>query len=135
MLQNLVFYDGECGLCDHIVQILLKVDREKQFVFAPLQGETAKTLLQDVPNEVKSADSLILITDYQSQNKNIYLFGKAAFRICWILGSWWMLLGWISFLPGLLYDWGYRLVARNRHRLFEQVCTIPDESQKDRFLP
>lgn len=134
-MKHLVFYDGECGLCDHIVQILLKLDTGKKFVFAPLQGKTAEKLLKNVPNEVKSADSLILVTDYQRNERQLYLYGKAAFRILWLLGGAWKLLGWFSFLPSSLYDWGYRLIARNRQRFFSQVCYIPSETEKDRFLP
>lgn len=49
MHEHLVFYDGECGLCDRVVQTLLKVDTHERFVFAPLQGKTAEKLLQDLP--------------------------------------------------------------------------------------
>ncbi len=134
--KDLVFYDGECGLCDHIVQFLLKADKSKNFVYAPLQGKTASELLKDVPDSVKEADSLILIEDYQSENRKLYIYGHGAFRIAWLLGGGWKLLGWLSFIPPVLYNWGYYLVARNRHRFFKQeVCRLPVEGDKERFLP
>lgn len=108
---NLVFYDGSCGFCDHVVQFLLKIDTKGLFVFAPLQGITAKKLLKNIP----PADSLVLIEDYNSPDRSFYQFGKAAFRILWLIGGLWALLGWVSFLPPILYNWGYRLIARNRH--------------------
>lgn len=132
--KNLIFYDGTCGLCDHIVQFLLKHDPEGIFVFAPLQGSTAQTFLKDLDPKMKEADSLILVEDYTSPDRKYYVFGKAAFRICWLLGGFWALLGLISFLPSFLYDWGYRLVARNRHRFF-QSCVLPTRELQDRFLP
>jgi len=133
--QHLLFYDGECGLCDHLVQFVLRVDHKGQFLFAPLQGETAGIELKDVPDTFKQADSLILIENYQQPNAAMRIYGKGAFRVAWLLGGWWKLLGWISFLPAFLYDWGYRLVAKNRHRLFSKdSCKIPDPSQKKRFL-
>lgn len=134
--QHLVFYDGKCGLCDHVVQFLLKADRNKSFVFAPLQGETATQLLKDVSESVKRADSLILIENYQSDNRKLYIFGQGAFRIAWLLGGGWVLLGWLSFLPPFLYNWGYCLVARNRYRFFRKdVCRLPNEKEQERFLP
>lgn len=134
--RHLVFYDGECGLCDYIVQFLLKADKHNQFVFAPLQGETAKALLKNLPLEMKGKDSLILIENYQTEGRKYYLFGRGAFRICWLLGGWWRLLGWLSYLPSWLYDWGYKLVARNRHYFFKnESCYLPRKNQKDRFLP
>lgn len=130
-----MFYDGECGLCDRVVQIVLKADKNKIFLFAPLQGETAAKELKDVAQEVKQADSVILIENYTSADGQLYIYGQAAFRIMWLLGGWWKLIGWMSFLPGFLYDWGYWIVAKNRHRFFPQdVCIIPPADEKDRFL-
>lgn len=137
VIQNdLVFYDGECGLCDHVVQLLLKVDRHKRFVFAPLQGSTAAILLKDMSEEVKNADSLIFIENFQSDDRKVYIYGRGAFRIAWLLGGFWRLIGWISFLPPILYNWGYYFVARHRHQFFRQnVCTLPNPDEKNRFLP
>ena len=133
---HLMFYDGQCGLCDRIVQFLLRADRKEQFLFAPLQGTTAATVLKDLPDEYKTVDSLVLVENYQQPDQRFYVMGRGAFRILWILGGWWMLLGWIAFLPPILYDWGYRMVARNRHRLFTgDVCELPDPNKRKRFLP
>jgi predicted DCC family thiol-disulfide oxidoreductase YuxK len=134
MKKHLVFYDGHCGLCDRVVQFLLKVDKDKQFVFAPLQGETAKILLLALPSSYKSEDSLILMENYNSSNPQFYVLGKGALRVCWLLGGPWALIGVLNFLPSFLYNWIYRIVARNRHKLFKSVCVLPDPSLKDRFL-
>lgn len=136
MKKHLVFYDGECGLCDRVVQFVLKADKQQIFLFAPLQGETAAKELHDVQEDVKQADSVILIENYTDGEKKLYLYGKAAFRIMWLLGGWWKLVGWKNFLPAFLYDWGYWIVARNRHRFFPQdSCVIPPLNEKERFLP
>jgi len=129
--KHLVFYDGECGLCDHAVQFLLKRDTQEIFIFAPLQGKTAQKFLKE--KIFPKADSLVLIENYQTQ-PDTYLFGKGALRICWLLGGPWATLGAISFLPSFLYDWAYKIVARNRHRLFSQSCNLPLASQSHRFL-
>lgn len=135
--KHLVFYDGECGLCDHIVQFVLANDKEKIFLFAPLQGETAEFELRDLPREYKNVDSLVLIENYRMPEQKYYVLGKGALRICWLLRGFWALLGWISFLPSPLYDWVYRIVARNRKEMFH--CDIRSRAQKDlhnnRFLP
>lgn len=128
MKQHLVFYDGECGLCDAFVQFLLRVDKRESFFFAPLQGKHAEKL----PPEKKTLDSVILVEDYKGK-KRLYYEGKAAFRTLWLLGGRWRLIGWFNFLPAILYNWCYRLVAANRHRLFPKTeCVIPGD--KTRFL-
>lgn len=134
-LRHLVFYDGECGFCDQIVQFLLRVDKDEAFVFAPLQGETAEKFLAGLPSEYRQTDSIILVENYQSPHPEIYVLSKAVFRICWLLGGVWALIGALSFLPSFLFDWGYRLVAKNRHRFFSITeCVIPSVNQRDRYL-
>lgn len=136
MGKHLVFYDGVCGLCDHAVQFILFHDSKALFDFAPLQGQTASEMLKSLPADIRNADSLILIENYKSADPHIYIYGKGAFRILWLLGGLWTLPGSISWLPSWLYDWGYRLVARNRHRLFSSdSCVIPPPDKQQRFLP
>lgn len=136
MADHLVFYDGSCGFCDQVVQVILRQDKQEIFDFAPLQGTTAKELLKDLPPEMKTADSLVLIENYKSPKRQYFILGRGALRICWDLGGWWTIPGLISWLPSCLYDWGYRLVAKNRHRIFSNgSCVIPTAETRHRFLP
>lgn len=133
MRDHLVFYDGQCGFCDRVVNFILKADKKELFVFAPLQGETAKKM---VPEYSEQLDTLVLIEDYRGQNRKTYIQSKAVFRILWLLGGGWMLLGWLYFLPSWMFDWGYRLVARNRGKLFsKESCQIPEQKTREKFLP
>lgn len=135
-LSHLVFYDGNCGLCDRIVQWVYKEDKNKLFLFAPLQGETASRYLKNLPAEIRFTDSLILIQNCRSQFPKVHILSKGALRIAWLLGWPWMTLGILSFLPGWCFDWAYRIVAANRHRFFPQAqCFVPPKDQKERFLP
>lgn len=132
---HLLFYDGECGFCDTVVQFVMRQDDQGQFLFAPLQGKTAAVELQSLPKELKTLDSLILIENYKTQKQKIYVLGEGAFRVLWLLGGRWAFLGWPNFLPPVLYNWGYRLVARNRQDISKKLsCPLPDPSQKKRFL-
>ncbi len=135
-MKHLIFFDGKCGLCDRLVQFLIKRDNKNLFVFAPLQGKTAAAELKSLPEEFKTIDSVILIENYSTDQQQIYVLSKGALRVCWLLGGKWILIGWLSFLPSFLFDWIYRIVAKNRHRLFPQdVCQLPDPNTKERFLP
>ena len=135
-LKHLVFYDGDCGLCDRFVQFLLKADKEQKFVFARLQGETADQYLQNLPPEIRFTDSLILIEDYRSSFPHVFILAKGALRVAWLLGWPWILVGWLSFLPGWMFNWVYRLVAKNRHFFFKDVaCMVPLPGEQERFLP
>jgi len=133
--RHLVFYDGNCGLCDRVVQFVFNEDKKQLFVFAPLQGETASHYLRNLPPEMRFTDSLILIEDYRTSPR-VSILAKGALRIAWLLGWPWMLAGWLSVFPGWLFDWAYRLIAANRRWFFPQdQCFVPPAEQKDRFLP
>lgn len=135
MSKHLVFYDGVCGLCDLAVQFILKADKKRQFMFAPLQGKTAAKVLAGLPDSLRNEDSIILIENYGAVDAQTYILGKAALRILWLLGSFWSVPGCVSFLPAWLYDWKYRLIARNRHRFFSKDhCVIPSKLDPTRFL-
>ena len=57
---HLVFYDGECGFCNHTVQWLLARDQREVLYFAPLEGEAASEILSkfSLPPEL---DSIIYV--------------------------------------------------------------------------
>lgn len=135
MKKHLVFYDGSCGMCQGIIQFILKHDRKHHFVFAPLQGDTAKHLLASWRCSFPDADTFVLMENYQNFNKKISVFGKGALRLCWLLGGRWRLLGLISFLPAFLYDWIYKGVAKNRFYWFQKTCLINKNHDLNRFLP
>ena len=132
-MRHLVFYDGECGLCDRIVQNILKSDKKKIFGFAPLQVETAKTLLSEVE---KNSDSMILIENFQTPSQRILLRSKAALRTFWLLGGAWAILGSFYFVtPAFFGDFFYNIVAKNRHRFFPTTaCVLPPPGEESRFL-
>lgn len=136
MGKHLVFYDGTCSFCSSVVQFILRADRQKIFLFTPLQGETAARLLKRLPAHSINQDSLVLLENYQKSNEHFYILGKAALRILWLLGGWYACLGWISFLPSFFYDWFYKLIARYRYQLFSgQACKLKIGPQDPRFLP
>jgi len=42
----ILFFDGVCGLCNRFVDFMLRADSQDLFRYAPLQGETARRLLE-----------------------------------------------------------------------------------------
>ena len=126
-MKHLVFYDGACGLCDATVQFILNHDTHDLFVFAPLGGETAKKYLHIDP----AIDSVVLVENYKTDPKT-YIQSQAVFKILYALGGFYTLPGLLSFLPPSLFNWGYRFVARNRHKWFDPACLLRNNPK---FLP
>jgi predicted DCC family thiol-disulfide oxidoreductase YuxK len=129
---HVIFYDGECPLCHRAVRFVLAADRKKVFYFAPLKGETAEEKLAGLRLKDPDLDTLVLLQNYQTEHEKTYIEGRGALRVLWLLGGKYALIGWLSFLPSFLFDRIYRLVSRNRFRLFSKKLEIPPTP--DRFL-
>jgi predicted DCC family thiol-disulfide oxidoreductase YuxK len=65
-------------------------------------------------------------------DEKVMIEGKGALRILWLLGGKYAWLGCLSFLPSFLFDPFYRLIARNRYRLFTKSFSFPQST--NRFL-
>ena len=136
MRQHLLFYDGDCPLCQRFIRFVVASDEQKVFLFASLQGETAKKEVAHLYLKNPSLDTLVLIEDYNNPPKRqILIEGRGAFRVLWLLGGQYRLLGWLSFLPSYLFDIGYRFVAKRRYRLFKARRPITEEDLNGRLLP
>jgi predicted DCC family thiol-disulfide oxidoreductase YuxK len=130
-VESILFFDGVCGLCNKAVDFVLVRDYQQAIKFAPLQGDTARSLL--TPADVENLNTMILWVKGRSYRKS-----AAAVRVLWRLSLGWKILGtllWLIPLP--LRNLGYTLVARNRYRFFgkKESCRLPTPAERLRFLP
>ncbi|WP_027377174.1 thiol-disulfide oxidoreductase DCC family protein [Kaistella palustris] len=125
-----VFYDGDCGFCNHWVEWILKNDRNDQFLFASLQSDFGQNFLND-----RNLEAGNLSTLYLWKPKSFYFKkSQAVFAIARILGGKFAVLGNLNFFPRFLTDAVYDLVAANRQKLYTQKCFLPNEKQKSKFV-
>jgi predicted DCC family thiol-disulfide oxidoreductase YuxK len=129
---NLVLYDGECGLCDRTVQFLLRHDKKGVLTYAPLQGETAKPFVGDHP----AIDTMMLVEKLDDGSTRVSSRSRGVFRTLGKLGGFWRVLSWLRIFPAFLTDLGYRFVAHNRIKWFGRVdaCRVPSPEVRQRFL-
>ena len=127
----LVFFDGVCGLCNGVVDLLLKADKRGQLQFAPLQGETARQMLPPLYGEPE-AWSLVYLNERGIQDQS-----DAALEIARQLGGlwWWLSLGRV--VPRFIRHRVYRFIARHRYEWFGRHadCRLPSPEEHTRFLP
>lgn len=127
----IVVFDAQCLLCNGWVQFLLKHDRRHQFRFAAIQGAVGGRLLAQAGLQVEGLQTLLLVDGDRNWQHT-----SAVLRILYALGWPWR-LGCVAWLvPAPFRDALYRLVARNRYRLFgrSEHCLMPDASVAMRFL-
>ncbi len=124
-----VFFDGECGMCDGGMQLIVAEDLRGMLKLAPLQGEASQRLLHRLPD---AALETMIILDAGHQ----YARSDGALRIAEYLGGIWRLVTPISVLPNTLRDAIYDWVAKNRYSWFGKLeaCRIPTPSERTRYL-
>lgn len=132
----LVLFDGVCGFCNRSVQFLLARDRVGRFRFTPLQGDLARALGERHGFDVRDLDTMYLVADYGGPNERILARSAAVFAALGGLPAPWCWLRWLAWIPRPLTDAAYRLVARNRYRLFgrRDSCPLPSPEWRSRLL-
>ena len=133
--QNIIFFDGVCGLCNRTVDFVLREDRERTFLYSPLQGETFRRIARDHPETLK-ADSIFVLK--RGPEKEILLQRSDAFL--YILDNlpryrWLARIG--KKFPTRIADAVYRLIAATRYRIWgkRDCCRLPTPEERTRFLP
>jgi predicted DCC family thiol-disulfide oxidoreductase YuxK len=132
----IVLYDGVCGLCNRLVQFILKRDVKGRFRFASLQSEFSETLLKRHGADSHDLDTFYVVIDYGQPVERVLMRSDAILQVARILGGIWSLAGAGRILPKGLRDGMYRLVARNRYRVFgkHESCMLPSPEHRAKFL-
>lgn len=121
----IIFFDGICNLCDSFINFVYKRDSKKQFLYAPLQGETAKKHL--AAEDRTNLRYIVLFHREQVfrgpqavQEVFCRLYPKGAL--------------FLKRIPGHFL---YKGIAKRRYRLFgkKEKLYEPSPQQKEFFLP
>ena len=129
----IVLYDGDCGLCNRAIQILLQEDPSDLFRFVSQQADLGKSILAHIGYNTNTLDSLVV---YQP-NVAYYTQSQAVFYLCKHGSFKLKLLLVIQLFPKVMLDRVYNWIAINRHRWFgkNEHCMFPNERHRTKFLP
>ena len=124
MVENVIYYDGECGLCHIAVKFILRVDSKSKFYFSPLSN---------LDYNLKSMDSVIL-----KKGNKVFYEGQAIIMIFEDLDNNWNYLAKVlKLFPVNVLDTVYRWVSRNRAKVSVKKVSscpiVPNQHQK-RFI-
>lgn len=128
--QHIVFFDGDCGVCNFWVQWILERDQHDRFMFASLQSDFGQKFLSERGLETKVFNTLYL----WKPGQYYFVKSRAVLKIANILGGFYKLSAAGKILPVFLSDQVYDLVSRNRMKLANQKCFLPDQQQKKKFI-
>lgn len=133
---HLLLFDGVCGLCDRLVQFVLRHDRADRFRFAALQSPLAGNLLRGYGRDAADLDTVYVIARYGEPAAKLLSKGRAVLFVLAELGGIWRLASALRVLPRPLLDLGYDQIARRRYRWFGRydACPVPTPATKAKFL-
>jgi predicted DCC family thiol-disulfide oxidoreductase YuxK len=132
--QPVILFDGVCNFCNTWVDLLLRIDVNQKFKFAPLQSPTGQRLLQAIGKDANDISSVVLIQpDLVSYDKS-----SCVLQVVTELGPLARIASGTAqrLLPARFRDSVYDLVAENRYRLMgkREECRCGDPKYADRFL-
>lgn len=130
--QPILFFDGECTLCNRSILWILRHERNDDLVFASLSSKTAKDMLNGTPL-ANHADSIVLL----DPDGSLFHASDAALHIVRHLTPGWQLLLILKVIPHIVREPAYRFVARNRKRWFgtNDQCALLSSVDPKRLLP
>ena len=137
MPHPILLYDGVCGLCNRFVQFILRRDADAVFRFGSLQSPLARQILARHGADPADLDTVYVVLSYDLPDERLLPRSDAVIFILRNLGARRHTLGHLlQLVPRPLRDWGYRIVARNRYRIFGKydACFVPDEGFKARVI-
>lgn len=136
-----LLFDGECGLCNRVVRLLLRLDAGGRLRFAALQSSVAQGFLRAHGLPTDDFDTLVFVPDWSRRDDPRAEFllrtagAIAALRSTGDAGG--RLLGdLLAIFPAPVRDAGYRCVAHMRYRVFGpwRACPLPRPEWAARFI-
>lgn len=132
---RVVLFDDVCVLCSAWANFLLKNDTDAVFRLASVQSPAGQAILQAFDEPLTDFTTMYLLEVGAKQSK-LYFHSTAFIRVVGRLPLPWRAAsaGWL--IPRPVRDVLYRLVARNRYKLFgkREACYVPSAADKGRFL-
>lgn len=128
----IIFFDEVCELCSRFIQFVSKRDKKKVFLFAPLQGETAKQRLD--LKDIQTLNSIAVLKDggVYREGRALKLILKNLYPYTFFLR---FFLLWLN--PPFFLNRVYRFIAKRRYDWFgkKEKKGEPPPDLKKSLLP
>jgi predicted DCC family thiol-disulfide oxidoreductase YuxK len=113
-----LFYDGDCPLCNRVVTFILNHEKDSKVLFSALDTPTANEFLSKHPLYKREEDTVYFFDGYQLYSKSTAVLKLLPFLKGYLLM---LRLGWL--LPRSMRDSVYDFVAKRRKRIFKE-CIV-----------
>ncbi|MGL4521644.1 MAG: thiol-disulfide oxidoreductase DCC family protein [Bacilli bacterium] len=126
----IVFFDGECGVCNTAVQWIFNHNPKRNIYFCALQSGAAKDFFGDHHESLTALDALVCYSDGTT-----YHSSDAVLKIAYTLGGIYRLCSYFSITPQFFRNALYRFIAKRRNKWNSTlVCKMPDAELHSQFV-
>jgi predicted DCC family thiol-disulfide oxidoreductase YuxK len=129
---GVIFFDGECNLCNRFVQYVIRHDKRNLFRFSPLQSSYALSKGLSIPvNSDGSLESMLV-----EWNGKVYNYSEGVLKVLENLSGINRMSSVFRILPRGIRDRLYRWVAKRRYFFFGKAkeCAVATPELQARFL-
>jgi len=113
MNKSILFFYFLCYVCSRLALFVIK--RSNTITLVSLQSEFAKEVLKSNYESLIVLNTLVLF-----ENDDFYIKSTAVLRIVKKMSGLWPILGIFGFIPMLIRDKLYDVIAKNRLKWFKQ---------------
>ena len=128
-LKEIVFYDGNCGFCNRVVQFILKYEKNRTLFFSAIESSFAKKFFKE--SGIFEAE---INTFYFYENGKFHKRSKAMIQLSKFLKFPLSLFRLLVIIPPFARDAAYRFIAKRRRKIGGDFCILAEEYQLERFL-
>jgi predicted DCC family thiol-disulfide oxidoreductase YuxK len=130
--KSLILFDGVCNLCSSSVQYIIERDKSNRFVFAALESNLGKQIIEQYHIDPSKTDSILLYR----KGKGVKSKSTAAILIAKHLGFPANLIYPFLIIPAFIRNFVYDFVAKNRYKWYgkKESCWIPSPELRIKFL-
>lgn len=128
---TIIFFDGKCKLCNSSINFIIKHDSKTYFKFSPLTSSFSINFFS-----TKNIDFLQLNTIILFEKGQLFSKSDAILGVFQNLDFPFKYLYYLKFIPKVIRDLIYNIIAKNRYSWFgkNSVCMIPSVENLSRFL-
>ena len=139
----LVMFDGGCGFCNASVRWLMRRDLRDRLRFVALDSDKAEPVLARHGyvgmGSALNADTgtMVVVRDVGGETESVLVRSEAVVALLKELPQPWPRIGAVlSWIPRVVRDFGYRVVARWRYGIWGRLesCPVPTAEERGRFL-
>lgn len=127
--QDLIVFDGTCVFCSGFARFIAGHDPKRRFLFVTAQSAPGRTLYARHGLDADLMETNIVIVAGRPYVR-LQAFAAAMGALGWP----WAALAPLGWIPKVIADPLYDIVARNRYRFGRQACPAPSAELKARLI-